>query len=105
MKLEDLQLTEQEFTMLFEALENLPNKGDAGEIMGTMFESMFAKESGENAKDFFAKKRLERAQKEREKILLIENTRILQGKLLMIKRQMQSEGILKQADSIINPGE
>lgn len=101
-EIELLNLTEDDFRMLNEALENLPNKNTAGELMGELLISALMKD-GEEGKEKLVKERearMKKAQKEKE--LIVENIRILQGKVLMLQRHLRMNGLLKDANNIIN---
>lgn len=91
-----LNLTEKDFQLLIDGLDELPNKGFGGEVLSALFMSAVAKddESREKLMNEQKKKDLVR---QKEKDLLKEEIRILQGKLLMLKRYLQENNILQQA--------
>ena len=101
MDIKSLELTESEFDLIIEGLDALPEKGAAGEILGSLFECMFLKDNPEA----FEKRQLERERKreelDRKKEQQKEDVKVLQGKLLMLKRILLQDGALKQAHDII----
>jgi len=98
--LKQLNLTEDDFKMIVDGLDQLPSRGAIGNMMMHMLTASMSDEKPE-AKEK-AMKRLEETEKkeERERTILVENIKILQGKLLMFKRFLQQEGALQQAKSI-----
>jgi hypothetical protein len=105
MDLRNLQLTERDFQLLVDGLDTLPNKDFAGDIMEGLMMGMLKKDGGDNTKlsDFEKKRQAEKLKKERDKEMLKEDIKILQGKLLMFKRFLIQQDALKQVDDILNP--
>jgi len=103
MDIKHLELTEQDFALLLEGLESLPEKGTAGEMMGMLLEGMITDKSPEaQAKmKYERERRSKELQKKRDDQK--EDIRILQGKLIMLKRWLQTQGALKAVDDIVNP--
>lgn len=101
-ELELLNLTEDDFKMLNDALECLPSKNMAGELMGELLISAFSKGDGENVEHIKAERDIRMKKAEKEKQLMVENIRILQGKVLMLQRHMRMNGLLKDANDIIH---
>ena len=100
-ELENLELTDKDFKLLVEGLDALPSKDLGGEIMFALLGSMALKDDPEG-KDKFKREMLsDRASKEREKALLIEEIRILQGKLLQLQRYLRMNNLLKQANDLL----
>ena len=100
--LKQLNLTEKDFDLIVEGLDTLPEKGIAGELMGGLFEAILTKDDP-TIKDKWQIER-EKRQREREvkNRMLKEDIKILQGKLLMLKRYLIEQGALKEAYDIIN---
>ena len=100
--IQQLNLTEKDFELIVDGLDCLPNKNSTGELMSGLLGSMLLKD------DTDAKIKFEREQKERQikadrqKQLLTEEIRILQGKLLMLKRFLIEQGALTETNNIIN---
>jgi hypothetical protein len=105
MDLRNLQLTERDFQLLVDGLDTLPNKDFAGDIMEGLMMGMLKKDGGDNTQlsDFEKKRQAEKLKKERDKEMLKEDIKILQGKLLMFKRFLIQQDALKQVDDILNP--
>lgn len=104
MDLKNLDLTEKDFQLLIDGLDELPNKGQAGEMMVDLFAGVLSKDSDpEKYSDFERKRMAERAKKEREKEAMKEDIKILQGKLLMFKRYLIQQDALKQVGEMLNP--
>lgn len=100
--LRNLSLTERDFDLMVQGLEHLPNKDTAGELMGELLFGAIVKDEEERQKMKMDRDR-QRAQQMREKQALVEDSKILQGKLLMLKRFLIENDLLKEANSIINP--
>jgi hypothetical protein len=96
-----LNLTTKDFDLMVEGLDELPNKGIAGEMIGTMLTSMLLKDD-ENREKELKKRELEAKKKEDAKAFLKEEIKILQGKLLMLKRYMQENKLLSETYDILN---
>lgn len=102
MNIKDLELTEQDFKMLVDGLDVLPEKGAAGELMGAMFEGLLGDKNPEAMERYKREQAAKRKEHDRLKESLKEDIRILQGKLLMFKRWLIQNDALKQVDDIFN---
>ena len=92
--LKDLNLTSDDFKLLADGLDVLPERGVVGEFVGDLLFSSITKDDKE-LKAKFEEEREHRREKQRmEKERMQENIRILQGKLFMFKRYMQENGLL-----------
>jgi hypothetical protein len=100
MDIKDFNLTDEDFTLLVKALDYLPESGFAGEIVTSLLTGMLSKERNEKARIEALEKARNRT-REQEKGLLKEECRILQGRLLLIHRQLMQEGALKSANDIL----
>lgn len=99
--LKHLNLTDKDFEMIVQGLEQLPHKNDTAEIMGELLISAFAKDDAHA--DKMKSERENRMRKmQDDKKQIIEDVRILQGKLLMLKRYLLENNLLSQANDIIN---
>jgi len=87
-ELELLGLTETDFDLIITGLDNLPSSGGMGDMIGDMMMSTIFKDHDDVPGDIKAK--LEEAKREREekKRKLEEDTKILQGKLILFRRYM-----------------
>jgi hypothetical protein len=101
-ELKHLNLTEKDFDLLVEGLDSLPEKGIAGELMGDLLHAMLSKDDSEGKSKF----QIEREKKQKDKELkqreMKEDIKILQGKLLMLKRYLIHHGALNETCEIIN---
>ena len=88
MDLNKYNFTTAEFEMLNDALEHLPNKGDAAEIFHGILSAMNRKETPQSLEE---KLELRKKEKEAEKKDVLENVRVLQGKLISLKRDIERE--------------
>lgn len=104
MNLQDLQLTEQDFDLIVSGLDELPNKGQAGEFMFSIFSGLIAKDDPEAKAKIEAENAKRRIKEEQQKRQMLEEVALLKGKLIMLKRLLVTNGALKQVDDIINPG-
>jgi hypothetical protein len=103
MEIKSLELTDRDFQLLIDALDCLPEKHQAGEMLTDLFVGMIKKDGDADKFDEFERKRAtDKLKKEREKEVLKEDIRILQGKLLMFKRFLIQQDALKQVDDILN---
>lgn len=93
--LKDLELTANDFKLLVDGLDALPYKGQSAEIMGDMMGAALIKDKVELER-FMAARDKKRMQADRERETKMEDIRILQGKLLMLKRYMESQDLLKE---------
>lgn len=92
--LKSLNLTTDDFKLLIEGLDALPERGTAGELMGELLIASLMKDDSE-AKSKMEQERKERKEKQQvEKERMQENIKILQGKLLMFKRYLQDNNLL-----------
>lgn len=98
--IKDLGLTTKDFDMLVEGLECLPEKSLAGELMVDILMVGLSKDPAELEK-LKADRQKEKQSKERAKDLLKEEVRILQGKILGLKRALIESGLLKQAKEVL----
>jgi len=104
MNLQDLQLTEQDFDLIVSGLDELPNKGQAGEFMVSLFTGIIAKDDPEAKAKLEAEHAKRRLKEDQQKKQMLEDVALLKGKLIMLKRLLVTNGALKQVDDIINPG-
>jgi len=100
-ELKHLNLTEKDFDLLVEGLEYLPEKGTTSELLGDLLTGMIAKNAAEQQRIVEERKKKASAAINSKKALK-EDIKILQGKLLMLKRYLIAEGALKQAYEAIN---
>jgi hypothetical protein len=100
--LKHLNLTERDFELIIDGLEELPNKNAIGEMMGDLLLGVVSKDDPEA----HAKIKLEREARIRnqrkEQSMMKEDIKILQGKLLMLKRYLIEQDAFNQANDIIN---
>jgi|GEM_PF-6448131 len=105
--IQTLDLTEKDFDLIIAGLDHLPQKSLAGDmitdLMSTIIEDKLPDDR--NAQSRFEMLKRDRDKKakmrEAEKKDLVEDVRILQGKLLILKRYLKQEGALKEATDII----
>lgn len=98
-----LNLTEKDFTLIVKGLDALPDSGAAGEMMGDLMISMLVKKDGDpKMVSDMERDREERKRKiKQERELMLEDIRILQGKLLMLKRYLIENNLLSQVTEIL----
>lgn len=101
--LKQLNLTERDFDLMVQGLDALPEKGMAGELMGDLLIGMLSKEDDSEAKlKLKSEREQSRLKKAKEKEALTEDVKILQGKLLMLKRYLMQEGAIHDTYEIID---
>lgn len=100
--LKHLNLSERDFELIIDGLEELPNKGAVGEMMGDLLLGVISKDDTE-AHNKFKHDRDERLRKvKKEQALVKEDIKILQGKLLMLKRYLIEQDAFNQSVDIVN---
>src|SRR5450631_4113804 len=97
-ELENLNLTEEDFTLLQEALEHMPSKDLAGKLMFNMIEHMVGEKTPEAIEQRKAKMISDERKEQAKKQQVVEDVRVLQGKLIQLKRYLLGQGALKQAN-------
>lgn len=102
LSVKDLDLTTEDFTMLMDALEHLPFKNTGNDVVDAMMDGVLAAHSPEKKDEISRKRKVKLAQDQRERADVIEKIRLLQAKIIMIKRVMIQENALKEANEIIN---
>lgn len=102
MHIKDLNLTDDDFKMIIEGLDALPEKGAAGEILGDLMIGMIGDQSNPDRFKQIKQEREKQTNKEKyKKNLMIEDIKILQGKLLMFKRWLIENDALRQTNEIL----
>lgn len=97
-----LNLTEEDFTLLVEGLDALPERGLAADMMSDLIMGMVAKRDEEAQKKILEDREKKQRAQVHQKQMMKENVRILQGKLLMLKRYLAENKLLKDAYEAIN---
>jgi hypothetical protein len=100
-ELEQLNLTEADFKLLNEGLDCLPNKDVGGDLMIALLTSMVAKDDPEMKSKMESDRKSENLKRERAKQMMMEEVRILQGKILLLQRHLRMNGLLKQANDLL----
>lgn len=98
-----INLTEKDFQLMVDGLDALPNRDAAGEMMGDLMFGLLSK--GDDTSGMSDAKREidnQKAKRKRERELLTEDVRILQGKLLMLKRYLIENNLMEQAAELLN---
>lgn len=104
MNLEDIHLTEEDFNMMIEAIEYLPEKGQMGLMMASLTGKLMA------GNDPRAQAAVEKTIKKHEDELeakkksRAEDLAILKSKLILLKRFLITNGALAAAQKIVNNG-
>ena len=95
MDIKDINLSEEDFKTIFDALECLPERGAAGSILGGLMGTLIPE--GKVREEYEKRAEQMERKRQREKEILTENVRLLQGKLIMLKRHMIENDLLRQA--------
>ncbi|HXR85045.1 MAG TPA: hypothetical protein VN722_12085 [Hanamia sp.] len=103
MQIENFDLTEDDFKLIIDGLDCLPTKSFPGTMMIEIIGAIMPDQDEEIMERRKRELDTKFKKQELERQLLIENIRILQGKLLTIKRFLREQGALKEANNIINP--
>lgn len=103
MELKDIKFTKEEFDLLIKGIEGLPSQDTAGDLMTGLLECMLTDKISPEVQ---AKREREKAIKEqakkREKEALKENCWILQAKLVQLRRYLEQNKLLAEAQDIID---
>lgn len=102
MDIRNLELTENDFKLLIEGLDSLPEKGMAGEIIGMVFEGLLADKNPEAQAKIKADREEKMRSEKHAKESMKEEIKILQGKLLMFKRYLIEIDALKQVNELLS---
>lgn len=97
-----LSLTSEDFKLLVDGLDALPEKGTAGEMMGDLFLGLLSKGDEETMAKHKAQREADKRKREKEKEVMSENVKILQGKLLMLKRYLDENKLLADTYEVLN---
>ena len=100
--LRDLNLTNEEFKLIIDGLDELPNRGAIGSMMGNLMIDMIAdKEQGNPMLNKMERDRdLRRRKEEQKKQELSDKIKILQGKLLQFKNFLANNNLLACKDIV-----
>lgn len=101
-ELKHLNLTERDFDLLVEGLEALPERGQAGELVADLIGNMITNGDPEAEEKHKRAREHRKASRENSKKAMLEDVKVLQGKLIMLKRYLVSQNALNQATDIIN---
>lgn len=103
MDLKDLKFTKEDFDMLIKGIEGLPNQDTAGELMSGLLDAMLGgKLPPEERAKMKEKHRRERMEKEKMKETLREDCYLLQAKLIRLRRYMEQNDLIMEAQDIID---
>jgi len=103
MDLKDIKFTKEDFDMLIKGLEGLPHQGQAAELIAELMETMVLEKAPEEFKRERAMKKAQKEQhKERETEQLKEDCWILQAKLVQLRRYMEQNQLIAEAQDIID---
>ena len=97
-----LNLTDEDFKLMVDGLDALPERGAAGEMMGELLIGMLSKGDEEKERQMKLERDDRRRKAEKDKESIRENVKILQGKLLILKRYLQENNALAQTYEVLN---
>lgn len=100
--LQSLNLNENDFKLIIDGLDCLPEKGFAGEMMGDLLMGMIAKDDPLAQEKMKQEREKSRRDREMKKAAIVDDIKILQGKLLMLKRYLMEQGALNETTNILN---
>ena len=103
MELAEIKFTKDDFDMMIKGIEVLPNQDAAGDIMAGLLDCVI----GDKLPEEVRRKRDEdnerkNRKKQVEKEILKENCCILQSKLIQLRRFMEQNNMLVEAQNIID---
>jgi hypothetical protein len=91
-------LTEEDFNLINSALEYYPEKESAGLFMVSMLDAMLADKTPEGRERLKQKQDQQNRKALAERDRILEDVRVLQGKIIQLKRQMLTDNALRQAN-------
>jgi len=98
-ELKNVNLTEKDFDLMVEALDYLPNAKIATDLIGMLITSVI--DDPEAKTKMQAEREQKRKKTEYEKKLLTEEVRLLQGKLIAVKRFMRENRLMKEVNDLL----
>lgn len=101
-QIKHLNLTEKDFQLIVEGLDSLPEKGVSGDLMMGLIGVMITKDDPESQAKLKKQTDEREAKRKRERDAMIDDIKILQGKLLMLKRYLQENKLLQDAYEILS---
>lgn len=101
MELGDIQLTEADFNLLIEGLTALPEKGEAGIMMGGLVGHLMAGNDPKTQRAVEATVKKHEDAHKAKKAALEEEIILLKSKLVLLKRYLITNGALKTANKIV----
>ena len=103
MELKEIKFTKDEFDMMIKGIEGLPNQDAAGNIMSGLLDCMLGDKLPEEVRAKMEREKVRKERiKEQEKEILKENCCILQSKLIQLRRYMEQNDMLMEAQNILN---
>jgi hypothetical protein len=103
MELHEIKFTKEEFNMIIKGIEGLPHQDSTGELMGGLLESILLDKMPPEVKK---KRDMDQARENAKKKLLKDNLKedccILQAKLIQLRRYMEANNMIIEAQEIIN---
>lgn len=99
-QIKQLNLTEKDFQLLVDGLDALPEKGAAGSMMVDLIGAAMLKD--EDRPEFERKRKAESEKRERERKNMMDDIRILQGKLLILKRHLITENLMSEVNDSLS---
>jgi hypothetical protein len=98
--LKELNLTNEEFQLIIDGLDELPNKGAAGEMMGDLMIGLLSKDDDELKTKMDEEREKRRRKVGKDKEILVNKVKILQGKLLQFKNYLEENNLLAYRDIV-----
>jgi hypothetical protein len=86
--------------MLIDGLDALPQRGQMGEMMVDLLASTMGNDDSRRKVEKEMEQRKLKGKMEKE--LLIEDSKILQGKLLMLKRYLSENKLMTEVNNVLN---
>lgn len=100
-ELKNVNLTEKDFDLMVEALDNLPNANAAGDLFGLLLTSLVTHDDPEAKIKIQAERERTKKEAEYQKKILTEEVRLLQGKLIAVKRFMRENRLMKEVNDLL----
>jgi hypothetical protein len=100
--LKHLNLSEKDFSLIIDGLDYLPEKSAMGGFMGDLLGTMFMKDDPDAKRKMEIDRKLRMEKEKHDKDMMKEDIKILQGKLLMLKRYLMETGALNDTMDILN---
>ena len=94
-QIKSLGLTVNDFELIIKGLDAIPSSERSGELMGGVLDMLLSRSDPGAAAEIKRKMDIERAKRKRELDIMMEDVKLLQGKLIMLKRLLIENDLME----------